>query len=82
MRLKKKLTLVISLFLLGCSTPPPQLVEVEPCEKLIVSSVSLEAMKGLVSSAEIGDVLISGGCYRDRIIGAEVGEIKRKSENR
>jgi hypothetical protein len=48
-------------------TMPIETVESE-CERHIVSNSTLDTVRGIVPTAKVGDVLISGACYQDMLL--------------
>lgn len=54
----------------GCATKTvvPAIISVGDCERGIVTEMNLEYIQGVWPSAQITDVLISGGCYQERFI--------------
>ena len=52
----------------GCKTSVPDIISVGECERGIVTDINLEYVQGVWPSAQVTDILISGGCYQDRFI--------------
>jgi len=55
----------------GCSwfkEEVPDIISVGECERGIVTDVNLEYVQEVWPQAQQTDVLISGGCYQDKLI--------------
>lgn len=46
----------------------PDIISVGECERGVVTAVNLEYVQGVWPQAQQTDVLISGGCYQNRLI--------------
>jgi len=46
----------------------PDIISVGECERGVVTDINLEYVQGVWPQAQQTDVLISGGCYQDRLI--------------
>lgn len=65
----KKLIVILSLLIVsGCATQVPDIISVGECERGIVTDINLEYVQGVWPQAQQTDVLISGGCYQDKLI--------------
>lgn len=69
----KKLIVILSLLVVnsGCSwfkEEVPDIISVGECERGIVTDVNLEYVQEVWPQAQQTDVLISGGCYQDKLI--------------
>lgn len=69
----KRLIKICVLFVLlslssGCKTPSPDIISVGECERGVVTEINLAYVRSLWPQADITDVLISGGCYQDKLI--------------
>lgn len=52
----------------GCAEQIPDIISVGECERGIVTEVNKEYVQGVWPQAQVTDVLISGGCYQDKLI--------------
>jgi hypothetical protein len=55
----------------GCSwfkEEVPDIISVGECERGVVTEMNLEYVQEVWPQADITDVLISGGCYQDKLI--------------
>lgn len=55
----------------GCSLfkeKIPDIISVGECERGIVTEINREYVQGVWPQADVTDVLISGGCYQDKVI--------------
>jgi hypothetical protein len=60
---------IISSVFIGCQTVVvPDIISVGECERGIVTDINLKYVQELWPQAQITDILISGGCYQERLI--------------
>ena len=54
----------------GCvsQVSPPAIISVGECERGVVTEINISYVQKLWSQAQITDVLISGGCYQEKLI--------------
>lgn len=55
----------------GCSwfkEEVPDIISVGECERGVVTETNLEYVQEVWPQADVTDVLISGGCYQDKLI--------------
>lgn len=54
----------------GCTSQQvvPAIISVGECERGVVTGVNLAYVQELWPYAQVTDVLISGGCYQDKLI--------------
>lgn len=52
----------------GCAADVPNIIHIGECERGIVTRENIEIVKSVWPDTEITDVLVSGGCYQDRLI--------------
>ena len=61
--------MICSLLLVsGCAAQVPDIISVGECERGVVTDINLEYVQGVWPQADITDVLISGGCYQDKLV--------------
>jgi hypothetical protein len=46
----------------------PAIISVGECERGVITGMNLEYVQGVWPQAQVTDVLVSGGCYQDRMI--------------
>lgn len=52
----------------GCAEAVPEILSIGECERGVVTDINLEYVQGVWPQAQQTDVLISGGCYQERLI--------------
>jgi hypothetical protein len=46
----------------------PDIISVGECERGVVTNINLEYVQGVWPQAQVADVLISAGCYQEKLI--------------
>jgi hypothetical protein len=52
----------------GCASNIPDIISVGECERGIVTEHNIVDVQKIWMQAQVTDVLISGGCYQDKLI--------------